>query len=39
MLRKIGTNSLWRTYSFKGRKGKSCFQTLPICSVVISKYT
>ncbi|XP_076857404.1 uncharacterized protein LOC143511712 [Brachyhypopomus gauderio] len=35
MLRKIGSNSLWTEYSFKGRKGKLSFEGLPINDVII----
>ncbi|KAK7172356.1 hypothetical protein R3I93_004623 [Phoxinus phoxinus] len=34
-LRKLGTNSLWAQYSFKGRRGKRNFQELEICNVII----
>ncbi|XP_048879709.1 uncharacterized protein LOC125748000 isoform X5 [Brienomyrus brachyistius] len=35
MLKKIGDNSLWALYSYKGRKGKRAFQQLPINDVII----
>ncbi|RXN15279.1 hypothetical protein ROHU_028199 [Labeo rohita] len=35
MLSKIGENSLWAKYSYKGRKGKRPFQHLLINDVII----
>ncbi|XP_073729743.1 uncharacterized protein [Misgurnus anguillicaudatus] len=35
MMRKIGTNALWATYSLKGRRGKKKFQDLIMHSVII----
>nr|XP_023691691.1 uncharacterized protein LOC111856181 isoform X2 [Paramormyrops kingsleyae] len=35
MLKKIGDNSLWALYSYKGRKGKRAFQQLTINDVII----
>ncbi|KTG38454.1 hypothetical protein cypCar_00018177 [Cyprinus carpio] len=35
MLKKIGDNSLWGYYSYKGRKGKLKFQQLLINDVII----
>ncbi|KAK7160634.1 hypothetical protein R3I93_008326 [Phoxinus phoxinus] len=35
MLKKIGDNSLWAEYSYKGRKGKRAFQHLLINDVII----
>ncbi len=37
MLHKIGENSLWAEYSYKGRKGKRPFQKLLINDVLIRK--
>ncbi len=37
MLHKIGENSLWAEYSYKGRKGKRPFQKLLINDVIIRK--
>lgn len=39
MLRKIGLNSLWKNYSYKGRKGKRAFQPLLITDVIIREFT
>ncbi|KAI7814292.1 hypothetical protein IRJ41_011959 [Triplophysa rosa] len=38
MLKKIGDNSLWGRYSYKGRKGKLKFQQLIINDVIIRKF-
>lgn len=38
MLKKIGDNSLWGYYSYKGRKGKLKFQQLLINDVIIRKF-
>ncbi|KAK7160642.1 hypothetical protein R3I93_008333 [Phoxinus phoxinus] len=35
MLKKIGDNSLWKHYSYRGRKGKRKFQQLLINDVII----
>ncbi|CAL8265023.1 unnamed protein product [Gadus morhua 'NCC'] len=35
MLKKIGTNELWKGFSLKGRKGKRPFHSLLIYDVVI----
>jgi len=38
MLKKIGENSLWAEYSYKGRKGKRAFQQLLINDAIIRKF-
>lgn len=38
MLKKIGDNSLWGYYSYKGRKGELKFQQLLINDVIIRKF-
>jgi len=38
MLKKIGDNSLWTHYSYKGRKGKLKFQQLLINDVIIRTF-
>ncbi|XP_064107049.1 uncharacterized protein LOC135216035 [Macrobrachium nipponense] len=35
IIKKLGSNSVWSSYSLKGRKGKLAFTDLPICKVVI----
>lgn len=35
IMSKLGTNSLWSSYSLKGKKGKLVFRDLPLCKIVI----